>query len=77
MTFEELELLRKPFRIPKNVVLEVPPSTEGEVDLDGLASKVAVFPTMFFNGLRVPFYHPVPEVLDFLQLVLAQLIPKA
>lgn len=58
VTSKELELLRKPFGILKSIVLEVPPPTEGVVDLKGFASKVAMFPAIFFNGLRVLFYHP-------------------
>lgn len=77
VTSKELESLRKPFHISSGVVLKVPPSTKGVVDSEGFASKVPVFPTMFFKGLKVPFYSPVHKVLDRLELAPAQLIPKA
>lgn len=47
------------------------------MDDAGLATKVALFPMIFANGLRLPFYHLIRNVLDLLDLEPAQLHPNA
>lgn len=58
------------------VELEVPLPDKSIVDSKGYALKVALYPNMFSNGLRLNFYHPICDVLDFLSLALAQIHPN-
>lgn len=39
--------------------------------------KVALYPSLFSNGLRLHFYRPVQDVLDYLGLASSQLHPNS
>lgn len=58
------------------MVMEAPGPCVAAVYSDGLAAKVALFPLMFANELRLPFCHPIRNVLDYLCLAPAQLHPN-
>lgn len=45
------------------------------MDLEGFAYKGALFPSMFLDGLWLPFYLSVCDVLDMVGVASAQLLP--
>lgn len=72
----ELESLRTKYKVPCIVNLVVSLPNEGAVDSGGLASKVTLYPAMFSNGLRLTFFRPVHDVLDFVGMTHTQLYPN-
>lgn len=77
VTPSELESLNTTYKVLGIVKLEVSFLDEGTVDSKGCVLKVAVHPSMFSGGLRLPFYHSVRDVLHYLCLVPTQLHPNA
>lgn len=61
--------------IPATTVMEV--SKARCCNEESLVSKVAILVAHLSHGLRLPFYHPLRNILDLLGLVLAQLHPFA
>lgn len=59
-----LEALRQAFNILEHTIHYIPLLDERVVDPEGFAYKVALLRSMFLNGLWLPFYHPVRDVLD-------------
>lgn len=57
--------------------LVVPSLDEGFVDSEGFTSKVALYPTMFSSGLRLPFCCPICGLLDFKGMAPVELHPNA
>lgn len=53
---------------PESVAFEVPGSQEGAINVNGFALHIALFPSMFSYGLRLPFPRPIRDVLDHLKL---------
>lgn len=74
---EFLQLLVSTYHILDIVAFEALASYEMAVGLDGLASRVILFPSIFSCGRRLPFPLPVHEVLYNLELAPAQLHPNA
>lgn len=72
----KLESLMLNFKVLGIIEFEVPSSNEGIIDSEGYASKVALYHSMFSSSLRLPFCHPVCDVLDFLCLAPTQLLPN-
>lgn len=65
-----LRSLRGSYDILDSVVLEVPEPRSRVVDSEGFAERVTLFPSMFANGLRLPFCWSVHNVMDYLRLAL-------
>lgn len=63
-----LSSLISTYSILEKVVFEVLGPQEGAIDDKSYASHVALFPSMFSYWLRLPFPHPVRDVLDCLEL---------
>lgn len=63
--------------MPEGIVFEFLRSDEGVIDSEGYVYKVALFPLMFLDGLRLPFYRLVQDVLDMAGMASAQLHPNA
>lgn len=72
-TLEFLPSLASTYHDLNNVVFEDPRPHEGAVDDEAYASKVALFPSMFSCGLRLPLPRPVRNLLDHLGLAPSQL----
>lgn len=60
------------FKVPSIVELEVPSPYKDAVVFKRYVSKVALYTNIFSSGLRMPFCHPVRNLLDFLSLAPAQ-----
>lgn len=57
--------------------MEVLALASGAVDLKGNSKKVALYSDMFLQGMRLPFCHPMHDVLAFLGMTSAQVHPNA
>lgn len=65
MTPGKLESLKSNFKVPDIIEFEVLSLNEGAIDY---ASNVALYHSMFSSGLKLHFYRPVWDVLDYLHL---------
>lgn len=63
MTFDALQCM---YGILDSVVLEVLASGSWAVNSGGYTERVALCSGMFVQGVRLPFYSPSRDVLDFL-----------
>lgn len=70
-------MFQKAYRIPPKAVLEVHGPNVYSMDVDKLAMLVVLYPLMFQNVLRLPFYCPLRDILNFLRLTPTQLAPNA
>lgn len=68
--------MKASYSFPDSVVLEVLEARAGAVNFKGFASKVVLYLGVFTSVLRLHFCKIVREVLDFLGLALAQLLPN-
>lgn len=66
MTPCQLESLKLEYKGLGIVYFEVPSPEEGAIDSEGFSSKVVLYPTKFSSSLRLPFYRPIRDVLDFI-----------
>lgn len=64
MTPSELESLKTKFKVLGIVELEVSSLDEGTRH----HLKVVLYPSMFSSGLKLPFFHPFRDVMDFMSL---------
>lgn len=76
-TSSDLDMVRSPFGVLDSIILEVLRACHGTVESKGFAEKVALHSSMLFNGLRLPFGHPIWDILYYLALALSQLYPNA
>lgn len=67
--------LREEFGIPENANVLIP--SLGCCDDEGYAGKTALFAAMFSHGLKLPFCHPLHDILGLLELASAQLHPHS
>lgn len=63
-----LQLLALTYHIPDSVIFKVFGPRDGAMNVDGLVARVALFPSMFSCGLRLPFPCLVCEILYCLGL---------
>lgn len=73
VTLPDMNTLRREYGVPRGMVFEVPRPDEGAIDPKRYAYKVALFLSMFLDGLRLPFYHLVRDVLDMEGVALSQI----
>lgn len=72
-TLDFLVSLISTYHVSEKVVFKVPGPREGEVNVKGFSLHIALFPNMFSYELKLPFPHPVCDVLDLLDLAPSQL----
>ncbi|KAG7951360.1 hypothetical protein I3843_12G003400 [Carya illinoinensis] len=72
---KELTKLQAGCRVPMSVELVILSPDEGSVDEEGFFGHVTLMAGALSSGLRLPFFSLVRDVLDFLQISLAQLSP--
>lgn len=66
VTVDDLWAFRAKYDIPSTLKLEVPDHREALVNAHGMAGRMALYPLMFANGLRLPFCRPIRDILNFL-----------
>lgn len=66
VTSGDLQAFWTRYNIPSLVVLEVPRLQEHVLTSDGVATRVALYPLMFANGVHLPFCCPILEVSPLL-----------
>lgn len=77
MVPSDLEALRWAFDILERTVLDIPRLDEGVVDPEGIAYKMALFPSIFLYDLQLPFCLLVCDVMDMVGVAPAQLLPNS